>query len=272
MEHARHASYAAFMESQLSPEQALDALAWQIELGADEALLDTPVNCFELVDAAPKATPAKPAKPAPIRPVEQPPAEVAAKAAAAAQDLPALRDAMEAFADTPLREAARNFVFADGRPGARVMIVGEAPGREEDARGLPFVGRAGQLLDRMFAAIGLTRSSPDLETAIYIANTLPWRPPQNRKPTADEIALFTPFLRRHIVLADPDVIVSMGNTPAEALLGRGGITRLRGNWVEVENRPCLPMYHPAYLLRQPETKREAWADLLTLKEQLRGTA
>lgn len=256
------------MESPLTPHHALDALAWQIEIGADEAILDIPVNRFELAAAAPKPPAPAPAQSAPRVQAPEDPVQQAEQAARDASDLPGLHAALQSFAHTPLREAARNCVFADGRAGARVMIVGEAPGRDEDARGLPFVGRAGQLLDRMFAAIGLSRNSPDLENALYIANVLPWRPPQNRKPTAGEIAMFLPFLRRHIALADPDAIVVMGNTPAQALLGREGITRLRGTWTEAEGRPCLPMFHPAYLLRTPSAKRETWADLLALKARL----
>ena len=148
------------------------------------------------------------------------------------------------------------------------MIVGEAPGRDEDIEGRPFVGKAGQLLDKMLAAIGLSRTAMDPEQAVYITNVLPWRPPSNRTPEPDEIAMLLPFLERHIALADPAFVVLMGNTPCQALLGRSGITRLRGNWVEVLGRPALPMVHPAYLLRMPAAKREAWADLLALKGRL----
>lgn len=150
------------------------------------------------------------------------------------------------------------------------MILGEAPGDEEDRRGLPFVGRAGQLLDRMFAAIGLARDAVDAEKALYISNILPWRPPGNREPTADEIALMMPFVRRHVALADPDLVVLMGNTPCAAALGRRGILRMRGQWASAFDRPALPMAHPAYLLRNPVAKREAWADLLSLAARLEG--
>ena len=160
---------------------------------------------------------------------------------------------MQAVA-TPLRDGARRFVFADGNPAARVMIVGEAPGRDEDIEGLPFVGRAGQLLDRMLAAIGLARAVPDALAAVYITNVLPWRPPGNRTPEPPEIALFLPWLERHIALADPEVLVLMGNTPCQALLGRGAITRIRGQWTTALGKPVLPMFHPAYLLRNPERK------------------
>jgi uracil-DNA glycosylase family 4 len=149
-------------------------------------------------------------------------------------------------------------------------VIGEAPGRDEDLQGLPFVGRAGQLLDRMFAAIGLARGAPDLEAALYITNILPWRPPENRRPTAEECAMLAPFVARHVELAEPELLVLMGNTPALALLGASGITRLRGQWREVLGRPALPMFHPAYLLRNPAAKREAWADLLALAARLGG--
>ena len=148
------------------------------------------------------------------------------------------------------------------------MIVGEAPGRDEDREGRPFVGRAGQLLDRMYAAIGLSRTAPAPEDAIYITNVLPWRPPQNRTPEAAEIAMCLPFLERHVALADPDILVLMGNTPCQALLGRTGITSMRGTWTEALGKPVIPMFHPAYLLRKPDAKREAWTDLLALRARL----
>jgi len=151
-----------------------------------------------------------------------------------------------------------------------VMIIGEAPGRDEDRAGRPFVGRAGQLLDRMFAAIGMARDAPDPGRALYITNILPWRPPQNRKPERAEIAMLMPFIERHVALAAPEVIVLMGNTPCAGLLGREGITRLRGQWMRALERPVMPMFHPAYLLRNPAAKREAWADLLALQDQLRS--
>ena len=177
---------------------------------------------------------------------------------------------MQAFELCELKRGARQLVFSDGQAKARVMIIGEAPGRDEDIQGKPFVGRAGQLLDLMFSHIGLSRQGPDAETALYITNVLPWRPPQNRDPEPNEIAMMLPFLRRHVALIDPDVIVAMGNHACQALLGRRGITRLRGTWTESMGKPVLPMFHPAYLLRSPEAKREAWADLLTLKVRLQS--
>jgi DNA polymerase len=193
---------------------------------------------------------------------------MARQAAQTALTLDDLRAALTRFDLCELKRGARSTVFADGNPAARVLILGEAPGREEDQEGLPFVGRAGQLLDRMFETIGLSRQSPDPESALYITNVMPWRPPQNREPEPDEIAMLRPFLERHIALINPDVIVSLGNTPCIALLNQKGILRLRGTWTSALGKPVLPMTHPAYLLRNPAAKREAWADLLSLKARL----
>ncbi|MGL5009262.1 MAG: uracil-DNA glycosylase, partial [Paracoccaceae bacterium] len=197
------------------------------------------------------------------------PTAIAQSLADAAQNLDALRDAIASCDHCELKRGARNLVFADGNPAARLLILGEAPGRDEDREGRPFVGRAGQLLDRMFTAIGLSRTSPDPATALYITNVLPWRPPENRDPTPEEVAMLRPFVLRHIALADPDLIVVMGNTPLSCLFNEKGILRARGTWREALGKPVLPMTHPAYLLRNPEAKREAWADLLSLKERLR---
>lgn len=264
---------------------ALALLAWQIELGADEAIGETPVNRYAADDAGarPAAAAALPPGPAAadgagpaIRTDGPDPVAVARSWAAGAGDLAALSEAIAAFDLCELKRGARTTVFTDGNPLARVMILGEAPGREEDIQGRPFVGRAGQLLDRMLAAIGLSRESPDSETAVYIANILPWRPPQNRDPEPAEIAMMMPFVARHVELAAPEILVLMGNTPCAAVLGRRGITRIRGQWTEapglpVPGLPVLPMFHPAYLLRNPHAKREAWADLLDLQARLRGT-
>jgi len=246
---------------------AVSMLAWQLELGADECIGDAPVNRYDIPAAVskPEKKVAAPVAPAPLTPVPDTDAVAVAKATAlAAQDLEALRAAMAAYEQCELKRGARNLVFSDGSPGARVMIVGEAPGRDEDREGRPFVGRAGQLLDKMLAAIDLNR-----ETSVYITNVLPWRPPQNRDPKPEEIAMMQPFLYRHIELANPDVLVVVGNHACQALLGKRGITRLRGNWAEAQGKPALPMFHPAYLLRNPSAKREAWADLLSLQSRLR---
>lgn len=249
-------------------------LEWQVELGVTDAIGDVPVNRYELPEttrpaasgrAGAAAVPGQPG--APVAPAAIPkgpdPVVEARAAAGAARTLDELRAAMAAFEHCDLKKGARNLVFADGVPGAPVMIIGEAPGRDEDREGRPFVGRAGQLLDRMLAAIGLSRAEN-----VYITNVLPWRPPQNRDPRPEEIAMMTPFLERHVALADPKVIVLMGNISCQAVLGKRGITRLRGQWDQAMDKPVLPMFHPAYLLRQPSAKRQAWADLLELRARL----
>ena len=205
----------------------------------------------------------------PVEPVRHDYAAEALTRAEGAGTLEALAETMQDFEGLELKKGARNFVFADGHPAARVMIVGEAPGRDEDRLGLPFVGRSGQLLDRMLAAIGLSRQAEEPERAAYITNVLPWRPPQNRDPSGDEIAMLLPFLHRHIALVKPQVLILMGNAAAKTLLETTtGITRLRGTWTECRGIPAMPMFHPAALLRDPEKKRAAWADLLHVQERL----
>lgn len=261
----------------LDAETALALLQWQAEMGADEPCLDMPLDRYDLPDRIESSATARP--PAAATATATPPAakprdearDLVAHAetmAAAAADLSALATAQEAFEGIELKKGARNFCFADGNPAARVMVIGEAPGEEEDNQGRPFVGRAGQLLDRMFDAIGLSRTAVDAEKALYISNVLPWRPPGNRRPEPAEIAMMMPFLRRHVELAQPDLLVLMGNTPCAALLNRQGILKLRGTWSEALGLPVLPMTHPAYLLRTPLAKREAWADLLSLAARL----
>lgn len=256
------------MEMELDYWDAHALLAWQIEIGADEAISEQPINRYEVPQEAPKPALKTQATPAPTAKVD--PAAEAAALAKAAGNLDALREALAGFEHCELKRGAQNLVFSDGNPKARVMIVGEAPGRDEDIQGKPFVGRSGQLLDKMFAAIGLDRTSPDAQSALYITNPIPWRPPENRDPTPAEIAMLKPFLIRHIELADPDVIVLVGNWACTALLGLAGITRLRGNWQTVLGKPTMPMTHPAYLLRTPMAKREAWADLLEIQARLRS--
>ena len=250
------------MESGLDHQTARALLEWQVELGVTDAIGDAPVDRYALPDTAPKAkkptVAAAPAKPAQVNA-----AAMAQQAAKSAGSLPELRAAMDAFDLCDLKRGARQLVFADGTPGAPVMIVGEAPGRDEDREGKPFVGRAGQLLDRMLAAIDLDRTQN-----VYITNVLPWRPPQNRDPKPEEIGMMKPFLDRHIALAKPEVLVVMGNISCQAVLGKRGITRLRGRWDQALGLPVIPMFHPAYLLRQPQMKRQAWADLLELRAKL----
>ncbi|MGQ3488358.1 uracil-DNA glycosylase [Roseovarius pacificus] len=258
------------MESALDYHTAKALLDWQIELGVTEAICDAPVNRYEVPEkvAKPAVATAQTAPPAAAPAAD--PVEEARAAARNAGSLEALQEAMAAFEHCDLKRGARNLVFADGNPTARVMIIGEAPGRDEDIQGRPFVGRAGQLLDRMFAAIGMARDATDAEKSVYITNVLPWRPPQNRDPKPTEIAMMVPFVQRHVELIAPEVIVLMGNISCQAGLGKRGITRLRGHWSESYGKPTLPMFHPAYLLRSPHAKREAWADLLELQARLRG--
>ena len=243
-------------------------LAWLIEAGADEAIADAPVNRLNAKPAAPL-----PAAPVPIMPRAASipstssggdPIGDAQAAAAAANTLDELRAAMEAFEGSALKRAATKTVFADGTPAGRVLFIGEAPGRDEDRIGKPFVGRAGQLLDKMLASIDLDRSRN-----CYITNVINWRPPDNRDPSPEEAAICLPFLRRHIELANPGVIVLLGAVAARHVMGiTEGIMKTRGRWLEyrVGNAmvPVMPTLHPAYLLRQPAHKKLAWRDLRAL--------
>lgn len=246
------------------------ALEWQVELGVDEACLEAPVNRYDM-----PAKPAAAAKPAvQAVPVEEEagpdPVAEAKSAASRAPDLAALEAAMGAFDHCELKRGARNLVFSDGNADARLMVIGEAPGRDEDRAGKPFVGAAGQLLDKMLGAIDMARDATDAQQSVYITNILPWRPPQNRDPLPEEIDMMRPFVQRHIEFIAPDVIILMGNIACDALLGKRGITRLRGTWTEVHDVPVMPMFHPAYLLRNPAAKREAWHDLLEIQAKLRS--
>ena len=187
-----------------------------------------------------------------------------------ADTLDALKQAMEAFEGCALKRAAKNTVFSDGNPASKIMLVGEAPGRDEDREGKPFIGRSGKLLDKMFAAIGLNRND------IYITNLVPWRPTGNRTPTPDETALCRPFLLRHIELVQPDILVLVGGVSAKEMLDSTlGITKLRGSWQDINIKgrdiPALPILHPAYLLRNPARKAETWQDLCSLQKKLSNT-
>ena len=193
----------------------------------------------------------------------------AREAARAAPTLDALRALMENFDGCALKHTATRLVFADGNPEARIMFVGEAPGREEDIEGLPFVGRSGKLLDRMIGAIGLDRRTA------YIANVIPWRPPGNRTPTPQETQICLPFIQRHIELVNPEVLVTLGNPSTQTLLStREGIMRTRGRWFDYDTGQrvirALPTFHPAYLLRSPSYKRLAWQDLRAIAKALAG--
>jgi uracil-DNA glycosylase len=253
----------------LSPDEAEALLRWYVDMGVDVGLEEQPQDQFA---AAVALSPQK------VLPIELPPQSLvttpqgqtvqnAIADAAAASTLDELKQVMQAFEGCALKRTATQLVFADGTPGSRVMLIGEAPGRDEDREGRPFVGRAGQLLTRMLAAIGLARSE------VYIANVIPWRPPGNRTPTPQEAQTCLPFLHRQIELAEPEMLVLLGGAAASALTGaKGGVTKTRGRWFEVKtpNRtiPALVTLHPAYLLRSPIQKRLAWRDLLALREKL----
>jgi len=255
------------MEPGIDMSAARALLEWQVEMGVSEAIGEVPVNRYELPDVVVK----KPV--AAVAEVVVPGVDAVAVArglAEGAGSLDDLRVALEGFEHCELKRGARTTVFADGNPQARVMIIGEAPGRDEDIQGKPFVGKAGQLLDRMFAAIDMARDAAQSDRSVYITNILPWRPPQNRDPEPGEIAMLMPFVKRHVELAEPEVLVLMGNIACQAVLGKKGITRLRGNWMRALDCPVLPMFHPAYLLRNPAAKREAWHDLLMVQARLRG--
>jgi len=265
--------------NRLTAHEAAEALRWWRDAGVDLALDETPHDRFaesaapaarRAPIAAPAPRAAEPPKPAPANPapaLTAPPDEAQRSAredAAAARSLEELRAALERFQGCGLKATATQLVFADGAPEARIMLVGEAPGGDEDRIGRPFVGRAGHLLDRMLAAIRLDR------TKVYIANVVPWRPPGNRTPTPQETAVCLPFVRRQIALVAPRLLVCLGGSATQTLLGvKEGITRTRGVWREYRSDdgaaiPTLPMFHPAYLLRQPAAKRQAWADLRKL--------
>lgn len=287
----------------------LAALAWLVDTGADETILEAPVNRFQgkgtpaqsaVPPATPKTSPALPThaqegntragqadgqimvRKAAVAPTsvlstrtsDYDPIGQAMEIARTCHTLVELRAALESFEGCALKQFASNTVFADGNPDARIMFIGEAPGFEEDKTGLPFVGRAGKLLDKMLAAIGLDR------TSAYITNVLPWRPPDNRNPDLTEVAKCIPFLRRHIELHGPRIIVLLGGSPLRHVLGKPeGILQARGKWLDyyIEGHviPVMPILHPAYLLRQPAHKRLAWRDLQAVRvkdEQNHGLA
>jgi DNA polymerase len=265
-----------------------DLLRFYEEAGVDVALSEESVDRFaqsrsiaeeaarrrEVASRPPPPRESAPAAPPPPRPaapsltVPSDAAIMAAReAAATCETLDDLRATLAGFEGCNLRHTATNLVFADGSPQARVMFVGEAPGFEEDLQGLPFVGKSGQLLDRMIAAIGLDRSSA------YIANVIPWRPPGNRTPTPQETEICRPFIERQITLVDPDVLVLLGGASAKQILKTNeGILRLRGKWQTYDTGRreirAMATLHPAYLLRQPLQKRLAWRDLLAINEAL----
>jgi DNA polymerase len=284
-----------------TPEEAATLLSFYVEAGVSDVFCDEVQNRYQLVDDS-ASSPAKtnasePARRAPVRgalrespaPNFQPSsptmaaqtialneseaADLARQIAAQAKTLEELREAIARFDGCPLRNTAKNTVFGDGDANARVMLIGEAPGRDEDIEGVPFAGHAGHLLDRMLAAIGLDRGS------VYLANMLPWRPPGNRMPTPAEQAICLPFIARQIELCTPDILVLTGGIAARQLLGISTpLPRLRGQWKEYRPKdtakggglsiPALTMFAPDHLLLHPTHKRLAWQDLLALKSKI----
>ncbi len=274
--------------------QDLEALLeWYVEMGVDIAIDAAPHDRFAeaLATGADKAPQAGLEGAAPAQRATLPPRDIAPatsrlapdaaalsaeaavrsarEQAAAARTLEELRQVMESFAGCGLKSSATHLVFADGNPACRLMAVGEAPGAEEDRQGLPFVGRSGQLFDRMLNSIGLDRGM------VYVANVVPWRPPGNRTPTPQEVATCLPFIVRQIELADPEVLILLGGASTQALLPvKEGISRLRGKWLDYalgpKTIPCMPMLHPAYLLRTPAHKKQAWRDLREVRKRLEG--
>ena len=265
-------------------------LRWYVDAGVDETIGESPVDRLAKRAPSPPAATAAAAAVAPAtapsasltRPAVAAPAPAAfapsgteaitsaVHLAQAATTVEELRAAVESYDGCGLKKFASRTVFADGNPRAPVMFVGEAPGADEDRQGLPFVGVSGKLLDRMLGSVGLAR-----DTNAYITNIVFWRPPGNRAPTDEEIATCLPFVRRHIELVDPQVLVLVGGMSAKTLLGTAtGITRLRGHWHQYESPgmsrpvPCMALFHPAYLLRSPDQKRFAWRDLISIKQKL----
>lgn len=282
---------ADIIDTEITEDTLRALLSWYADMGVDECVSADPVNYFEAFpQTSPPNTPPPPqtrasrpsSKPAlkqrpttgVIRPdANAPTAEEAAsqarELAISAKDIPSLEAIIRGFDGCPLKKGARHTVFADGKAGAPLMVIGEAPGRDEDREGKPFVGRAGLLLDRMLAAIGHSR-----EENAYISNVIYWRPPGNRTPTPEEMLICQPFAERLIELAQPKTLMIAGAAPLKALLNKTGITKTRGNWQTLNTTsgftvPVMPTFHPAYLLRNPQTKRLVWQDLQALAAKLR---
>ena len=241
-------------------------LRWYVDSGVDESIGDEALDWFDL-SSPPDTKTTAPAKAAPVVSAEQIAAE-AEQLAKSCNSLDDLMQAIKSFEGCRLKKTATHTVFSDGNPDSNIMLIGEAPGVDEDRQGKPFMGENGQLLNKMFKAIDLNR-----EKDFYITNILPWRPPGNRKPTPEEITICLPFIKRHIELFDPKLIILLGGISANTLLNSTyGITRLRGRWAEYDLKgskiPVRPLFHPAYLLSQPKAKGDTWADLLEIKANI----
>ncbi len=259
----------------LTPRQLL---RWHLDAGADEAIGERALDRYAApreAEAPPAPPPEPPAPPAPSLSSARPPAADALRAAcdlaAAASTVEELRRALEGFDGCALKKTATNLVFGDGNPDARLILIGEAPGAEEDRQGLPFVGPSGRLLDAMLASIGINRGE------VFISNTVFWRPPGNRNPTTTEMATCLPFVERLVELVGPEILVALGGAAAKALLAQNeSVGRLRGRWFTFSTPrlprpvPATAIYHPAYLLRTPAQKRATWRDLLGIRDKLGG--
>lgn len=268
------------MKSSAEPDlDPINMLKWYVECGVDETISDQPINWFDeanniqiiqqvkTVSLPAEKPPSRPSATSPLASQKELIAD-AEKAAAQCSTLEELNAAILAFEGCSLKKTASNTVFSDGNADSDIMLIGEAPGAEEDKTGRPFIGQAGQLLDRMFGAIDMKR-----ETDFYITNVLPWRPPGNRKPTDAECDLCLPFLKRHIELFKPKMIILIGGTSASSVLNvETGISKLRGKWKEYESIPLMPIFHPAYLIKQPHYKKQTWHDLLIIKERIEDLA
>lgn len=265
----------------LTPQDILSHLQWYLDAGVDETIDEAPLDWFALSAEAAKASansarapqgtpqpiPGVAAKPATMATVEQT-VRQAQDLANSCQSLAELEKAIATFDGCSLKKTATNTVVSDGSLDRKIMVIGEVPGVADDRHGKPFVGDNGVLLDKMFAAIGLSR-----DTDLYLTNMLPWRPPGNRTPTAEEIAICQPFVTRHIALAKPGLIILLGGISAKTLLNSDlSITRLRGKWAEYDlagqKIPACPIYHPSYLIKQPKAKADAWKDLLDIKARI----
>ena len=270
-------------------EDALAQLEWLLDMGADEAIDNEPVDRFaasaqrlkqQQAASAPQQAATRPvptrgtgtaATSAPM--TKEQSVQTSRDIALACATLADIEQALEEFDACPLKRTASNLCYADGDASARALFIGEAPGRDEDIQGKPFVGRSGQLLDKMLSAIGLDRKSGDASNAAFITNVIYWRPPGNRKPTEPETLMCMPFVERTIELQEPEIIVCLGATPMQRLTGRtDGILKSRGRWMSIDvagrTIPLLATLHPAYLLRQPAQKRLAWRDFLEIRKRL----
>lgn len=261
---------------ELNKAELLAVLDWYRAAGVDLAVGEDPVDRFAQPAPAPSPAPAPASRQAASAPTPPPPPATAAitgdpaearQLAASAKTLDELQAILDAYDGCSLKFRATQLVFADGNPEAKIMLIGEAPGAEEDRQGKPFVGRSGQLLDRMIGAIGLDR------TKVYIVNTVPWRPPGNRTPTPEEMELCLPFLNRQVELVAPKLVMTLGGPAMQTVFKTStGIIKMRGRWQDVaigtHKVDALPTLHPAYLLRNPAAKQQAWADLLNLKMKM----